>query len=276
MRKKRMEAFILKSILEHHDLLIAMMFMTSATILLKCLCAIKYQILIKEVEQISSSKNHILRSMIMKYESSFKLKMPVKNTESFIKVYQENFRLFGIPLNNLENFDLFCGFFVFCMGLINIMGGIYYQLPSTWILIQLMTFSVFLIFLILSEFVFQPRKKGRMLILQLTHYFDNTLYTRFFQKYIHPVEHAAYLREYFEPLTKKNESYASEKPAATLEPSLAEDMKELALSLMTEKEAEKLLEEKRKQLEYASTEEDEEFSVPEKYRLLEEIIKEYL
>ena len=259
----------MKTILEHHNLLIAMMIMTSAAILLKCLCAIKYQVLIKEVEQISSSKNHILRSMVMKYESSFKLKIPVKNTESFIKVYQENFRLFGIPLKNLENFDLFCGFFVFCMGLVNIMGGIYYQLPSTWILIQLMTISVFLIFLILSEFVFQPRKKGRLLILQLTHYFDNTLYTRFLQKYIHPAEHTAYLREYFEPLPKKKE------PAATLEPSLAEDMKELALSLMTEKEAEKLLEDKRKQLAYASTE-DADFSSPEKYRLLEEIIKEYL
>ncbi len=270
----------MKSILEHHNLLISMMVLTSAAIFLKCLCAMKYQILIKEVEQISSSKNHILRSMVMKYESCFKLKLPVKNTESFIRLYQENFRMFGIPLKSLENSDLFCGFFVFCTGLVNLMGGIYYQLPSTWILIQIMTFFIFLIFLILSEFVFQTRKKGKLFTLHLIHYFDNTLYTRLLQKYIYSSEHKAYLREYFDPAP------GAQKPAATLEAPLADDMKELALSLMNEPEAKKLAEEKRKQLAYASwaeapddlseENEDQEFLSLEKYHLLEEIMKEYL
>lgn len=275
----------MKSILEHHNLLFTMMALTSAAILLKCLCAIKYQILIKEVEQISSSKNHILRSMIMKYESCFKLNLPVKNTESFIKVHQEDFRLLGIPLKTLENADLLCGFFVICTGLVNIMGGIYYRLPFSWILIQIMTFSIFLIFLILSEFVFQSRKKGRQLTLHLLHYFDNTLYTRFLQKYIHPAEHAAYLREYFEPVSKTQEPYTREKPAATLEPPLAADMKELTLSLMSKEDAERFEEEKRNQLTYASKgatdafyelPEEYEFSGLEKYHLLEEVIKEFL
>lgn len=268
----------MKEILEHHNLLIAMMVLTSAAILLKCMCAIKYQIFIKEAEQISSSKNHIIRSMVMKYESCFKLKLPVKNTESFINVYLENFRLLGIPLKSLENFDLLCGFFVFCIGLVNIMGGIYYHLPTTWILIQIMTFSIFLTFLILSEFVFQTRKKGKLLTLHLTHYFDNTLYTRFLQKYIFSNEHTAYLKEYFEPIQQTQDEYTAKKPAATLEPSLATDMKELALSLMKESEVKALEKEKQKQLAYASSEESKKLPKDDaiaQYQLLEEIMKEY-
>ena len=277
--------------LEHYHLLIGMMLLTSLAILLKCMCAIKYQMLIKEVEQISSSKNHILRSMLTKYESCFKLQLPVKNTESFIKVYQENFRFLGIPLKSLESFDLFCGFVVFCIGLLNIMGGIYYKLPAQWILIQVMTFSIFLVFLGMSEFVFQTRKKGALLTLHLTHYFDNTLYTKFFQKYIQPKEHMAYLQEYFEPLQKekgveKKQSFGGEKPTATLEKQLSPDMQELVESLMEESEITALIQEKRKQLAYASSMEPsskgfhdletEEKGSLEKYQLVEEIMKEYL
>ena len=44
---------LLKNILEHYNLLIAMTVLTSLAILLKCICAISYQMLSKEAEQMS-------------------------------------------------------------------------------------------------------------------------------------------------------------------------------------------------------------------------------
>lgn len=263
---RRMEEDILKSMLEHYNFLIAMTALTSLAILLKCICAIKYQILIKETEQMASSKNQILRSMITKYESCFKLHLPVKNTESFVYVHLDNFRFLGIPLKNLENFDLCCGFFVFFSALLNIMGGIYYALPTKWILVQVMTCSIFLVFLGLSEFLFQTRKKGALFTLHLIHYFDNTLSAKLFREYMEPDKRSTYLQEYFRNPAKN--TAAAETPAATLEKELAPDMQELIDSLLEEKKVTEQINEKKEQLAHAAS--------LEKYHLVEEIMKEYL
>lgn len=256
----------MKTILEHYDFLIAMTALTSLTILLKCACAIKYQILIKETEQMTSTKNKILRSMLTKYESYFKLQLPLKNTESFIKIHLEEFRFLGISLKTLEDCDLFCAFFVFFAMLLNIMGGIYYTLPMNWIFIQVITLSIFLSFLVLSELLFQTRRKGNLFTMHLIHYFDNTLYTKLENQYLYPDKHAAYLQDFFEDTEKEQEHL--EKPAATLEDHLAPDMQELLDSLLEESKVTKKINEKKDELMHAAS--------VEKYQLVEDVIKEYL
>lgn len=261
----------MKTILEHYNLLIAMTILTSIAIFLKCICAILYQMLSKEVDQITNTKNKWLRSMITKFESCYQLKMPIQNTSSFIELYLERYRFAGLSLRTLENFDIFCAFILCGTALLSVMGGIYYSLPTNWILIQGITLIIFLFFLGMGEVLFQTRHKRLLLHLQLDNYFSNTLHPKYIQQYLHPEERKAYEQEYFlpeEPEKTKQETPAISIPEENNASVLSADMQELIDSLLEESKLTEEIQKKHQELTTAATN--------EKYRLVEEIMKEYM
>lgn len=262
----------MKKLLEHYDLLFAMTILTAFAILLKCICAIVYQVLLRDSEQIPSTKNKWLRSMATKYEACYKLKMPIYNTDSFVRQYLERYHFLGFSMKSLENFDFLCGLLVTGSTLFGIMCGIYYELPSKWILIHSMTLILFLVFLATSELLFQVRHKKKILHLQLLNHFDNTMRAKLESQYLHPEERIAYQNEYFQK-DKPEEENISEKETEIPEEhqiaaGISPDMQELIDSLREETKITEELKETQEKLSAAAT--------SEKYRLVEEIIKEYL
>ncbi len=278
----------MKHLLEHYNLLFAMTILTAVAILLKCICAIVYQMLLRDSEHVTSTKNKWLRSMITKYEACYKLQMPIYDTDTFIRTYLEQYRLFGLSMNTLEKSDYFCGLTVSGCTLFGIMFGIYYGLPDRWILIHSMTLVLFLIFLPMSELIFQVRYKKKMLRLQLLNHFENNLRSRLEGQYLYPEKRAAYQQEYFQtedkqlqPEKEKAEDKQmlpdnGQQPEAAAthhqtkeEPQQLEpDMQELLDSLLAENKITKELKETEEKLSAAATR--------EKYQLVEEIIREYL
>lgn len=188
----------MKELLQNYNLLFAMTILTAVAILIKCICAIIYQILIRETDQITATKNKWLRAMITKYEACYKLHIPIHNPECFIKHYFSQYRFLGISIITLENTDLFAGLMVTCATLFSILGGIYYELPPKWILVHSMTLIVFLLFLATGEFLFQVRRKRNTLYLQLMNHFSNSLQGKLEKEYLHPEEYAAYKQSYFD------------------------------------------------------------------------------
>lgn len=262
----------MRNLLEHYDLLFAMTILTAFAILLKCICAIVYQVLLRDSEQITSTKNKWLRSIITKYEACYKLKMPIYNTDSFIKHYIERYHFLGFSMKTLENFDYFCGLIVTGSTLFSIMCGIYYELPNKWILIHSMTLVLFLVFLATSELLFQVRYKKKVLHLQLVNHFDNTMRAKLESQYLHPEERIAYQNEYFQPDKPVETNVQAQKTEPMEESQIASgitpDMQELIDSLREETKITEELKETQEKLSAAATN--------EKYRLVEEIIKEYL
>lgn len=267
----------MKTILEHYHLLIAMTVLTSLAILLKCVCAISYQMLSKEIEQMNSTQNAWLKSMLTKFESCYQLKMPLQNPGSFVKLQMERYRLAGISLRTLEGFDLFTGCITTGCALLTIMGGIYYKLPINWIVIQSITLVLFIFFLGISELLFQTRRKRQLLQTKLVNYFANTLHPKFMNQYLYPEKLQAYRQEYF---TEKNPAQ-EETPLPSLastrevsgEPgnsvhSVTPDMQELIDSLLEESKLTEELEKKKQELTSAAAK--------EKMNLVEEIMKEYI
>ncbi len=266
----------MKTILENYNLLIAMTILTSLAILMKCVCAISYQMLSRETEQINSTKNAWLKGLVTKFESSYQLKMPMQNPGSFIKLHLERYRLAGISLRTLEGFDLFTGCITTGCALLTIMGGIYYKLPTDWIVIQSITLVLFLFFLGTSELLFQTRRKRRMLLMKMENYFANTLHPKLMNQYIYPEELQEYRDEYFLP--DEDEEEAEDFPAAaSTEETLADspslrsvtpDMQELIDSLLEESKISEELEKKKQELTTVAAK--------EKMHLVEEIMKEYI
>lgn len=273
----------MKHFLENYDLLFAMTILTAIAILIKCICAIVYQILLRDAEQIGNTKNKWMRTMHTKFEACYKLRVPIHNPSCFVKNYMEQYHFMGFSMNTLENTDIFCGLIVAGGTLLGIMCGIYYELPPRWIFIHSMTLAFFLLFLVISEIIFQVRHKRNFLHIRLLNYFENTLQGKLEKQFLHPEENKAYQNSYFdnedtddrkeetnEPeedeeedindiTIEQDESYAS-----TISP----DMQELIDSLLEESKINKELDKKKDKLKAAVT--------TEKYRLVEEIMKEYL
>lgn len=267
----------MKSILEHYNLLIAMTILTSLAILMKCVCAISYQMLSREAEQMGSTKNAWLKGMMTKFESCYQLKMPMQNPSSFVKLHLERYRMAGFSLRTLEEFDLFTGCITTGCALLTIMGGIYYKLPTDWIVIQSITLLLFLFFLGASELLFQTRRKRQILQMKMENYFANTLHPKLMNQYIYAEAHQEYQQEYFLPEEDGEENEGIPATASTEElqeddpgtlHSVAPDMQELIDSLLEESKITEELEKKKQELTTAAAK--------EKMLLVEEIMKEYI
>ena len=275
----------MKNFLENYDLLFAMTILTAIAILIKCICAIVYQVLLRDAEQIGSTKNKWMRAMHTKFEACYKLRLPIHNPSCFVKHYMEQYHFMGFSLKTLENTDIFCGLIVAGGTLLGIMCGTYYELPSRWIFIHSMTLAFFLLFLVISEINFQVRHKRNFLHIRLVNYFENTLQGKLEKQYLHPEENKAYQNSYFEKEedgTKTEEAKETEEEGDTDDSfdditieqeeayasTISPDMQELIDSLLEESKINKELDKKKDKLKAAVTN--------EKYRLVEEIMKEYL
>lgn len=267
----------MKTVLENYNLLIAMTILTSLAILLKCVCAISYQMISKEIDQIGSTKNAWLKSMLTKFESCYELKMPMQDTGCFVRLQMERCRVAGISLQTLENADLFSGCITTGCALLTIMGGIYYKLPVNWIVIQSITLVLFLFFLGISELLFQTRRKRQILQTKLENYFANTLHPKLINQYLYPEKNREYQQEYFaRPESSEAEKEELTDVAAAEEAAtesrhgytVAPDMQELIDSLLEESKITEELEQKKQELTTAAAK--------EKMLLVEEIMKEYI
>ena len=283
----------MKNVLENYNLLFAMTVLTAIAILLKCICAIIYQILHREAEQVTSTKNKWIRSMYTKFEACYKLRIPIHNPSCFVENHMEQYHFLGLSLKSLENTDIFCGLIVTGATILSIMCGSYYELPVQWIFIHSSTLVFFLLFLATGELIFQVRRKRRLLKLQLTNYFENTLQGKLENQYLYPEENVAYQQAYFEDdsnvtdKSKENRQHKTPKNTAVSQmasatdfkqetlsfedeygPVISEDMQELIDSLVQESKITRELDKKKDKLMTAATN--------EKFRLVEEIMKEYL
>lgn len=261
----------MKTILEQYDLLIIMTILISCAILTKCFCAISYQILLKESENMTTTKNQWLRMLMTKFESHYELKLPMKNPSDFLAMSLEQYRFLGISLPLWENVDILCGCIVSVLTIFSILGGVYYDFPTKWILIQTMTLLIFLTFLAMSELIFQVRHKRKQLTLQLNHYFENTLHPKYLREYLFPKEKEQYNQEYFEPETSDS--------------TIAPDMQELIDSLVEESKITKKQEQQQSEQQQREQSQPEQqqpepavalAATDEQYELIKEIIKEYM
>lgn len=261
----------MKQFLENYNLLFAMTILTAFTITFKCICAMVYQMLLRDSEQIPSTKNKWIRAMYTKFEACYKLKIPVHNPDCFVENHMAQYHFLGISMKTLENTDIFCGLIVTSATLLSIMCGIYYEFPIRWTLIHSMTLVFFLLFLAAGELIFQVRHKRNLLHLQLLNYFENTLQAKLENQYLHPEERRAYENAYFdtEEETDKKEQKDEQITAAAghLTTSITPDMQELIDSLLEESKITDKINEQQEKLHAAAT--------TEKYHLVEEIIKEY-
>lgn len=77
----------------------------TAGVLSKFVIGIIYDVLIRETENIGSSRNRLLKQMKLKFENCYKLNLGVNNTGVFVDKYMYKYRILGISLSQMDTFS---------------------------------------------------------------------------------------------------------------------------------------------------------------------------
>ena len=78
------------------------------SMLVKCLIRHKYRAMLREVQDMGHSKHKLVKSMVMKFDACYKLKMGVPNVSLFVKKYLWHYRMMGLYMKTWENINGFC------------------------------------------------------------------------------------------------------------------------------------------------------------------------
>ena len=73
------------------------------SMLVKCLIRHKYRAMLREVQDMGHSKHKLVKSMVMKFDACYKLKMGVPNVSLFVKKYLWHYRMIA---NTSNLFDM--------------------------------------------------------------------------------------------------------------------------------------------------------------------------
>lgn len=75
------------------------------SMLVKCLIRHKYRAMLREVQDMGHSKHKLVKSMVMKFDACYKLKMGVPNVSLFVKKYLWHYRMMGLYMKTWENIN---------------------------------------------------------------------------------------------------------------------------------------------------------------------------
>lgn len=192
----------MRSFLEQYDVLFLMTAVGMVTILLKCISAWMYQRLIQDAGKMATTENRWIRSMVVKFEAYYKLKLPVKNVEYFVERYLYEYHFLGVTMMTWENMGVYGFVTVGMMYIFSMLLGMYYQIAVSQQLIYGTVTLLLLSMIGSAEFFLQIHRKDRILRIHLLEYMENTLRSRMENEYLHPREREAYQREYFEEPVK--------------------------------------------------------------------------
>lgn len=194
----------MRQFFEGYNMVIAIAAAGCLTIGMKSIAAIIYYGLIRNSEQMGSTKNKRIKSFIAKFEAIYKLRMEVHNAQCRVESFLYNMRVMGISLYGWKNMGLYgCAVITLMFGT-DIVAGINYGMSNRWFMVSGLTYAAAVILIASSELVLQLRRKDRQLYVQMLDYVENTLKTHLEKEYIRKEETKAYQMEYFEPEDEKD------------------------------------------------------------------------
>lgn len=189
----------MRQFFEEYNMVFAIAAVGCLTIGMKSIAAIIYFGLIREAEQMGSTKNKKMKSFIAKFEAVYKLKMEIHNVECRVKNFMYNLHVLGTSLNGWKNIGLYGGIISTLMFGVDIVAGLNYEMSGRWFIVNALTYAATVLLIASSELVLQNRRKHKQLYVQMLDYAENTLKSHLEKEYLRSEETMAYQREYFEP-----------------------------------------------------------------------------
>lgn len=170
-------------------------------LLIRLIVNILYKHLVKETDNLGTTKNKSLKHLKMKFETCYKLKIGVNNVDTFVDKNVLRYRFCGILLSTWENF---CGQVLFLSLLLVplcVIFGRVFNCGQNKILFSGSVGILASSILILVDKSINLIAKKRLIKLNLMDYLENFLKVRLEQESFHPELVEQYRQEYFKAST---------------------------------------------------------------------------
>ena len=166
-------------------------------ILIKWVVALIYKGLLKASDMMGTSENKLMKLLRMKFETCYKLKIGVKNVDSFVDKYIYKYRFMGILLYTWESIGGQVLIISMLAGTVAVVTSIVSQCGQVAMLSTLLASICSCALLVTAESMLNLPMKRRVLRVNIIDYLDNFLKARLENEYLRPEELDAYYKAYF-------------------------------------------------------------------------------
>lgn len=199
----------MKEILESFDVVYFLAAVTGISLLLKFISFILYKRLLRDSNQMATTDNKWMKSMMAKFEAYYKLKISVHNVENFVDRYIYRYHFLGLSLQSWEYISYYAAVVTVAAAALCYLAAGYYGLAADWFLV--MGFCVLSLLLIqaAASAVFNIHRCRKIFRIQLIDYMENTMRARLENEYLNQEATQEYRMEYFEEDKGKSQAAAA-------------------------------------------------------------------
>ncbi|MSS63239.1 hypothetical protein [Velocimicrobium porci] len=188
---------IFKELVKNDVMVYAMTVLGTIGVLSSLLSSLLYRRLIKASADMGNSKHKLMKSMCLRFETCYKLKIGVHNVDSFVDKYVYRHKFCGILLYTWERI---CGQAIAaCLAITIIFTflGYYYDCGKDMILFTLGLGISVSTMLIAFQVMLDLNKKKDILATNISDYLENYLKAKLENEYFSPEELEQYRNAYF-------------------------------------------------------------------------------
>lgn len=193
-----MELGIIRRWFEQNYVMYLLLGIGGAGLLVKIIVAGAYHSLLRASDNMGESKHKLMKLLRMKFETCYKLKIGIKNVDSFVDKYIYKYKFMGILLYTWESIGGQVLIIAMLAGAIAVVFSIVSGCGQFVMLSTLLVSIGVCALLVTVEGMINLPMKKKVLRVNIVDYLDNFLKARLENEYFHGTEMKEYYQEYFD------------------------------------------------------------------------------
>jgi len=191
-------AFMVKYLIEENIIIYIFAGLCGLGFVTRLIMSLVYSRLVKETDNMGSTKNKKLNRMKLKFETCYKLKIGVNNVDTFVDKNVYKHRFCGILLSTWENFSGQVLYLSLLLVPVSAVFGVVFESDQNQVLLTGAVGILGSAILIVVDKSINLSNKKIMIKVNLEDYFENFCKVRLEKEVFHPEELEQYRQEYFQ------------------------------------------------------------------------------
>lgn len=156
-----------------------------------------YKRLLREASDIGHSGHRLMKTLCMKFETCYRLKIGVPNVALFVEKYLRHYHVLGLHMKTWEHVNMLCITLVMSGSMGNSIWNMMQGRESNLVFLPLLTGIIGTGLLLLMDLIWNTESQWRLLQVDITDYLENICKPRLENEAFHPAELQEYQKEYF-------------------------------------------------------------------------------
>ena len=156
-----------------------------------------YNRLLRAADDLGHSNHRLMKTLCMRFETCYQLKIGVPNVSLFVEKYLRHYRILGIHIKAWEHIHMLCIILVMAGSMGNSIWNMMQGREARMVFLPLLTGITGTGILFVLDFLFNIESKWQMLKVDVTDYLENICKPRMENETFHPAELHEYQEKYF-------------------------------------------------------------------------------